>query len=163
VNRTLRAEYEVALERLRRDAAFLAERFKLPLRALDAEGPRVKRRYGICYEDGSIRVRLHNLRSGELLKYSALVDTLCHELAHLKYFDHGVRFQGFYRRMLEYARRQGIYKPSRRVQEAPQRRPPELLRRAEEPPAALLGATPRPLRPSGAVQLELFPPGGGSV
>ena len=119
MNGIQRAEKQAALERLRRDAAFLAERFKLPLRALDAEAPRVKRRYGICYDDGSIKVRLHNVRNGELLKYSALVDTLCHELAHLKHFDHGLRFQAFYRRIQEYARRQGIYQPSRRIARPP--------------------------------------------
>jgi hypothetical protein len=82
------------------------------------------------------------------------VDTLCHELAHLKHFNHGVRFQAFYRRMLEYARRQGIYRPSRRVPQTPQRRP-------LAPPAGLLGAAPGPPRPSGAIQLELFPPDAG--
>jgi len=155
LNRTLWAEQQAVLERLRGDAAFLAERFKLPLRALDAEGPRVKRRYGICYDDGSIKVRLHNVRNGDLLKYSALVDTLCHELAHLKHFDHGVRFQTFYRRMLEYARRQGIYKPSRRVPEA-RRRPPEAPHLLPVTPAESLAAS-GPLRPRCAIQLELFP------
>lgn len=131
------------LERLRRDASFLAERFKLPLRSVDAEGPRVKRRYGICYEDGSIRIRLRNVRNGEILKYSALVDTLCHELAHLRHFDHGLRFQALYKRVLGYARRQGLYRPSRR--------PSPGGGFAPRPPSA----PPSP-RVRGPIQLELF-------
>jgi hypothetical protein len=44
---------------------------------------------------------------------------LCHELAHLKHFDHGYGFQGFYASVLEYARDQGIYRPGRRAVTAP--------------------------------------------
>src|SRR5512139_1981649 len=99
---------ERAIERLRRHGAVLAEAFGLPLVSIDPEGPRVRRRLGICYADGRIRIRLHSLRSVELLKYSAMVDTLCHELAHLRHFDHGRRFWALYRRILAYARRHGI-------------------------------------------------------
>ncbi len=132
------------LEGLRRDARFLAERYRLPLLSLDAEAPRVKRRYGICYEDGSIRIRLCHARTGRLLKYSALVDTLCHELAHLEHFNHGARFKVFYGRLLEHARRAGIYRPTPRGRTAPPA--PAPLRAATQEAAA----RPRP------VQLELF-------
>ena len=37
--------------------------------------------------------------------------TLCHELAHLRYFNHGARFHGFYRKLLRWARDEGIYQP----------------------------------------------------
>ncbi len=106
-----REEQRIVLERLRRHGAILAESFRLPLRSIDAETPRVKRRYGICYDDGSIRIRLRSVRSGELLKYSSMVDTLCHELAHLEHFNHGKRFWPLYERILAYARRRGIYRP----------------------------------------------------
>jgi hypothetical protein len=88
------------------------------------------------------------------------VDTLCHELAHLKHFDHGVRFQAFYRRMLEYARRQGIYRPSRRPLPL---RPPLMQRRAQAPPVEPVRVAPAPQRPSRPIQLDLFPPGAGEV
>jgi hypothetical protein len=39
------------------------------------------------------------------------VNTLCHELAHLRHFNHGPRFRAFYFAILEYARSQGIYRP----------------------------------------------------
>ena len=149
-----REQQQALLERLRRDAHFLAERFKLELRSLDGEGPRVKRRYGICYDDGSIRVRLRNVRNGELLKYSALVDTMCHELAHLRHFNHGVQFQTLYRRILEYSRRQGIYRPTPRgrapLRFGPRPEPIRPTGRAEVEPV-----------PRGPLQLELFPAAAG--
>lgn len=102
------------IERLNRDAAEIAARFGLAYHSIEAENPRVTRRYGVCYADGRIRIRLRHNATGEPLKYSSLVNTLCHELAHLKHFNHGARFKAFYLRLLEYARGQGIYQPGRR-------------------------------------------------
>jgi predicted metal-dependent hydrolase len=99
------------VERLNRDAAQIATRFGLTYHSIEAEKPRVKRRYGVCYADGRIRIRLRHNATGEPLKYSSLVNTLCHELAHLKHFNHGGRFKAFYLRLLDYARREGIYQP----------------------------------------------------
>jgi predicted metal-dependent hydrolase len=99
--------------RLNRDAAVIAARFGLRYRAIEAEAPRVRRRYGICYSDGTIRIRLRHATTGKPLKYSSLISTLCHELAHLRHFNHGHAFQGFYTAILEYARDQGIYRPGR--------------------------------------------------
>src|SRR5512145_1898444 len=99
------------IERLNRDAARIAERFGLRYRAIEAERPRVRNRYGVCYADGSIRIRLRHVATGRSLKYSSLVNTLCHELAHLRHFDHGPRFKAFYLRVLEFARAEGIYRP----------------------------------------------------
>jgi hypothetical protein len=39
------------------------------------------------------------------------VNTLCHELAHLRHFNHGPRFKAFYFRLLDFARAEGIYRP----------------------------------------------------
>lgn len=108
-------EAKRVLQRLRRDAALLARVHRLPLRSLDAERANVKRRYGVCFDDGSIRIRLNHLRTGSLLKYSSLIDTLCHELAHLRHFDHGPRFEALYGNILAYARRSGIYRPGPRA------------------------------------------------
>jgi predicted metal-dependent hydrolase len=105
--------------RLNRDAAVIAARFGLRYRAIEAEAAQVKRRYGICYSDGTIRIRLRHATTGKPLKYSSLISTLCHELAHLKHFDHGYGFQGFYEVILEYARDAGIYRPGRRESTAP--------------------------------------------
>jgi predicted metal-dependent hydrolase len=137
-----REERQAVLKQLRSDAQVLAAHFRLELQAVEAESAQVKRRYGVCYSDGSIRIRLRHARTGRLLKYSGLIDTLCHELAHLRYFDHGVRFQLFYRRILEHARRIGVYRPGR---------PPCPEPTARAPLTARASAAPRP------VQLELFP------
>jgi len=105
---------EVALiSRLRRDAAFLARRFRLTYAEIVPEKPRVKRRYGVCTAEGRIALRLRHARTGEQLKYSSLVNTLCHELAHLRHFNHGPRFKNLYLEILDFARQSGVYRPGR--------------------------------------------------
>jgi predicted metal-dependent hydrolase len=108
-----RAAAHELIERLKLDAHCLARAFGLEYRSIDAERAGVRRRLGVCYADGAIRIRLFHATTGRPLKYSSLVDTLCHELAHLRHFNHGARFQVFYRRILEHARRAGIYRPGR--------------------------------------------------
>jgi predicted metal-dependent hydrolase len=107
------------IARLNRDAAVIAARFGLRYQAIEAESARVKRRFGICYSDGTIRIRLRHATTGQPLKYSSLISTLCHELAHLRHFNHGLGFQGFYAAILEYARDEGIYRPGRREVKTP--------------------------------------------
>ena len=104
---------EEVMRRLHRDAGRLVDQFRLPLARLAKEGNRVKRRYGSCDSDGVIRIRLLNQRTGKILKYSSMISTLCHELAHLRHFDHGPRFKAFYFRLLDFARAEGIYQPRR--------------------------------------------------
>lgn len=106
-----RREATTLIEMLERDAAHIARVFGLRYRSIAPERPQVKRRLGVCYRDGSIRLRLTHATTGRALKYSSLVDTLCHELAHLRHFNHGRRFQALYRQILEHARRAGIYRP----------------------------------------------------
>ena len=127
------------LARIQRDGALIAGRFGLRYRVIEAERPRVKRRYGICYADGTIRIRLRHAVTGQPLKYSSLVNTLCHELAHLRHFNHGLRFQRFYGQILEFARDRGIYQPGGE----PEAAAPPPRRRA-------------PARASGPEQLTLF-------
>jgi len=119
-----RARPEELIARLNRDGAAIAARFGLRYRAIEAERPRVKRRYGVCYADGTIRIRLRHAATGKPLKYSSLVNTLCHELAHLKHFNHGLRFKHFYRQILDHARAARIYSPG-----------PELVQRVAPPTA----------------------------
>jgi hypothetical protein len=99
------------IDRLRRDGRRIAARFELEYEGIDPENARVKRRYGSCHSDGRIKIRLTHVRTGRPLKYSSMVDTLCHELAHLKHFNHGPRFKAFYFQILDWAREQGIYSP----------------------------------------------------
>ncbi len=104
-------EGRALMMRLRRDAFRIARRFGLPLKKVLAEPSGVVARYGSCTRDGTVRVRLRHARTGRPLRYSSLIDTVCHELAHLRFFDHGIHFQWLYRRILEWARSEGIYEP----------------------------------------------------
>ncbi len=106
-----RREDEALMGRLREWGLRLAQRFGLRWRSLDPERDGVTEHYGICYEDGVIRIRLRHATTGRLLKESSLVDTLCHELAHLKHLDHSERFKRFYLKILDEARSRGYYRP----------------------------------------------------
>jgi hypothetical protein len=99
------------VRQLRSWGGVLADDFGLHCTRLEAEHEGVTAHYGICYEDGTIRIRLRHARTGNLLKESSLVDTLCHELAHLRHMDHGPRFRRLYQRILDRARLLGFYRP----------------------------------------------------
>ena len=131
-----RRESRALIERLSRDAECIARRFELRYSAIEAERPNVKQRYGICYSDGVIKIRLRHAATGRPLKYSSLVNTLCHELAHLRHFNHGPRFKAFYFRVLDFARAEGIYRPG--------------------PGPTRPTTRPAPPRVAGPVQLDLF-------
>jgi predicted metal-dependent hydrolase len=129
------------IERLNLDAERLARRFGLRYRSITAERAGVRLRYGVCYADGAIKIRLRHVTTGRPLKYSSLVNTLCHELAHLRHFNHGPRFKAFYFEILDHARAIGIYRPGHSPVAGPARPAPAPQRRAT-------GAA--------AVQLDLF-------
>jgi predicted metal-dependent hydrolase len=126
------------IERLNRDAERLARRFGLRYRSITAERVGVRSRYGVCYADGAIKIRLRHATTGRPLKYSSLVNTLCHELAHLRHFNHGPRFKAFYFEILDHARAIGIYRPGRPPVEAPVRSAPVPQRRTTPLPAEQL-------------------------
>jgi len=151
--------------RLRTDADRICLRFGLRYRSIDPERANVKRRYGICYDDGSIKIRLIHAATGAPLKYSSLVNTLCHELAHLKHFNHGPGFKAFYLGLLAWARHEGIYRPAKpraldpRPEPArPDQRWPAPAVRPTRSPQAGLPVPPRSPRPTreAPVQLDLF-------
>ena len=135
------------MRRLNRDAAQIAGHFGLRYRSIEAERASVTSRYGICYDDGVIKIRLRHAVTGKPLRYSSLVNTLCHELAHLRHFNHGERFRLFYREVLEYARSERLYRPR-----------PVVAPGGGEP---LPGRSAAPMRPrtpaaTGPEQLSLF-------
>ena len=130
-----RKQRQQLVARLNRDAAHIARHFGLRFRVVEAERAGVKRRYGVCYDDGTIRIRLCHARTGAPLRYSSLADTLCHELAHLRYWNHDARFRAYHQRLLAFARRAGIYRPRPRQLPRPRRAaPPQAPRRAQPAP-----------------------------
>jgi len=156
------SERAILIARLNRDAEHIAQRFELRYRAIEAERAGVNAHYGICYSDGLIRIRLAHARTGRALKYSSLVNTLCHELAHLRHFNHGPRFRAFYLALLEFARKEGIYRPGRAaapVALAPNGRrfePPASRDRGDSAGRAPKRRNPPALKPAGPKQLDLF-------
>ena len=142
-----RATRKGLVERLNRDAARLAAHFGLRYREVEAERVGVKSRYGACFEDGTIKIRLVHALTGVPLQYSSLVDTLCHELAHLKYWHHGPGFLAFYKRILTQARHDRIYQPRPRSA-----RPVVAPSEASAPPALVPAVAAAP------EQLSLFEP-----
>ena len=110
---------KILMGRLEADAERIARQFGLEYRTIAAERANVKSRFGVCYSDGTIKIRLQHATTGRPLKYSSLVATLCHELAHLKHFNHGKRFQRFSQLLLEWCRREGIYRPQARGEMTP--------------------------------------------
>ena len=124
-------EARALIERLNRDAERIALRFGLLYRAIEPERANVKRRYGVCFADGRIRIRLRHAATGHSLKYSSLVNTLCHELAHLRHFNHGPRFKAFYFHLLDFARAEGIYRPRAAARVEESFRPREAARAPE--------------------------------
>jgi predicted metal-dependent hydrolase len=131
------------IERLNRDAEQIAGHFGLRYKSITAERANVTSRYGACFEDGTIKIRLRHAVTGKPLKYSSLVNTLCHELAHLRHFHHGDRFKVFYQRLLAYARAEQLYCPR-----PPAGRTPEGVAARSSPSAAA--------KPHAPVQLVLF-------
>jgi len=117
------ASREILLRSLTSDAERIACHFGLRYKSIGAERANVRSRYGVCFADGSIRIRLRHAVTGRPLKYSSLVNTLCHELAHLRHFNHGPRFKQFYFELLDFARVRGIYRPRVRVAQTEVRAP----------------------------------------
>lgn len=107
-----RATARMLMGSLNRDAERIAARFGLRYKVIEPERANVVSRYGVCYSDGAIKIRLRHARTGLPLKYSSLVNTLCHELAHLRHFNHGPHFRSFYQELLAFARSVGIYRPA---------------------------------------------------
>ena len=148
------------LERLNRDAERIAAAFGLRYRAIEAERAHVKRRYGVCYSDGTIRIRLRHATSDRPLKYSSLISTLCHELAHLRHFHHGPSFRRYNARILAWARTHGIYRPGPHAVALEAPSPGRRLGAPDLPPKSLPEAAVRRFQPGeGPHQLPLFGPG----
>ena len=104
---------------LRLQLAALLAREGLPLEFSLAPGTRLRRAYGRCTWRGSappvitVRCTADGNRS-VWRRRGAIVGTLLHELAHLRYRSHGPRFWALHRRLVNRAAASGIYDPTDR-------------------------------------------------
>ena len=108
-------EYTVqaTLARITRDVEPICKRFKIHYGQLGASID--KSLYGFNRESGKmIRIRLHDLRTGRMRKYSALISTMLHELCHCRYQTHCRSFYKLLNNMMEYAKQIGVYQPDRK-------------------------------------------------
>lgn len=84
----------------------VAKEYNLPLKGIEPiADPKPENASGYCWRDGMIRVGLRIKVDGvwaeEPLPALDVWDTMAHELAHLKHFNHGTAFQEFEEEMLE--------------------------------------------------------------
>lgn len=112
------ADAEV-LRRLRADAARIGSPFGLRCASLRA-ARRDAKLYGVCDDLGHIRIRLRAIESRRSLPYGALIDTLCHELAHLQHFDHSREFWNLYELLRARAEKLGLCRPRKNKQRSRQ-------------------------------------------
>lgn len=102
------------LARIGQDVEPISKRFNLHYGRLGASIDRSL--YGFNRGSGKIiRIRLHDLRTGKLRKYSALVATMLHELCHCRYKTHCRSFYDLLNDVTAYAKQVGIYQPDRRI------------------------------------------------
>lgn len=79
-------DIEATEEWLKQADAVLTHAFLLPEHKLEFNN--LLRHFGECSSDGLIVIRIVNSRQFQLLTKASLLDTLCHELAHLIHMNH---------------------------------------------------------------------------
>lgn len=105
------------LVQLRRQLEPILIREGLPLDFALAPGLRLRRAYGRCTWRAGSPVPLITVRctaDGDRSRWrrvGAIVGTLLHELAHLRYRSHGPRFWALHRRLVDRAAALGVYDP----------------------------------------------------
>jgi hypothetical protein len=113
------AAQSALLTDLRFQVTPLLARERLPLEFGLAPGTRLRRAYGRCTWRGeappviTVRCTADGDRS-RWRRRGAILGTLLHELAHLRYRSHGPRFWALHRRLVDRAAASGLYDPTDR-------------------------------------------------
>jgi WLM domain len=110
------AAQSALLDRLRLSLQPVITAEGLPTTFVLEPGTRLRRAYGRCTwsssEPARITVRCTaDGAEGRWRRQGAIVGTLLHELAHLKYRHHGPRFWALHRRLVDRAARSGVFDP----------------------------------------------------
>jgi hypothetical protein len=120
VLRPTRAAQSALLVRIRADLEPLIVAENLPMDFVLQPGTRLRRAYGRCAWTAASRVPLISIRCTadddrrRWRRPGAIVGTLLHELAHLKYRSHGPRFWALHRRLVDRAAAASLYDPTDR-------------------------------------------------
>lgn len=89
----------MTIKEVKRITKILAKDFGVKVRRV-YEMPNTDRRFGLCSDDKSIGIRILKYKSSKVLKNSTILDTICHELAHLVVWNHGRKHRTVLRLML---------------------------------------------------------------
>lgn len=61
-----------------------------------------KNSFGYCSTDGHIRIAIRNPNTGKPVKWETVINTVCHELAHMTYQHHKRSWYILYRKYFNY-------------------------------------------------------------
>jgi WLM domain len=120
VLRPTRAAQAALLTQLRAELEPLMVAENLPRDFVLQPGTRLRRAYGRCAWTPGAQAPLISIRCTadddrrRWRRPGAIVGTLLHELAHLKYRSHGPRFWALHRRLVDRAAAAGLYDPTDR-------------------------------------------------
>jgi hypothetical protein len=115
-----RAAQAALLNKLRAELEPLIVAENVPTEFVLQPGTRLRRAYGRCAWTAGSQVPLISIRCTadddrrRWRRRGAIVGTLLHELAHLKYRSHGPRFWALHRRLVDRAAAGGVYDPTDR-------------------------------------------------
>jgi hypothetical protein len=116
VSAPTRAAQARLLAELRAQVEPLLMAERLPADFVLVPGGRLRRAYGRCrWSAAGVEVSVRCTADGDRTRWrrrGAIVATLLHELAHLRYRSHGPRFWALHRRLVDRAAALGIYEPS---------------------------------------------------
>lgn len=90
------------LKLVRACAKKVCKKFQLSprtIRLFDDDDPDRRNCHGMCYSDGTIHLNFRKRRSGRYDPVESAIDTVIHELAHLKFPDHTREFWKLHQKM----------------------------------------------------------------
>lgn len=87
----------------------LVKKFNIPsiqsFKKLAGNDKCAKNSYGYCSADRHIRIGLRNPHTNKPVKWETVINTVCHELAHLTYHHHKRSWYRLYRKYFNYVMR----------------------------------------------------------
>lgn len=92
----------MTVDDLKAIAKILADDFKVKYNSV-TELPNTEEHLGQCDLNKNIAIRLKQYKRNKELKPMTVMDTLCHEMAHILFFEHGKKHRAVVRLMLKRA------------------------------------------------------------